>query len=148
MLRFAIALVAAMMTHHEVTGQNIQRSTISAAGSSIVGQPTVQMCVGQSSPTGARQGFIQPLPADTTLLAAAKSIEAFPNPASHKTKITGLEDGDVVELRNATGVVVKTVTVENKDQFTIDVLELPAGVYYIIPQSTKTYKTLKLIVNH
>lgn len=56
-------------------------------------------------------------------------VTVFPNPAKESIAINGLGHGETVNIFNATGQLVKTVTIDAGNE--IDVSNLPSGLYLI-----------------
>jgi hypothetical protein len=56
-------------------------------------------------------------------------VKLFPNPANDKIRIEGLEGENSIQIYNAYGMLVKTVSINGDDE--IDISELTAG-YYIL----------------
>ena len=56
-------------------------------------------------------------------------VKLFPNPATDKIRIEGLEDKHEVQIYNAYGMIVKSLSINGVDE--IDISELTAG-YYIL----------------
>jgi hypothetical protein len=82
MLRFTLSFSALLLVGINLSGQSIQRSTLSAFGSSTAQNGVVmQTCVGQPSPTNHRQGFIQPPLAKTKVKNAMSNVRVYPVPS-------------------------------------------------------------------
>ena len=80
-----------------------------------------------------------------------KGIYCFPNPSSDKVmvQLKGMENfSGILALENTMGEIVwqKTIGGGNKAYESIDVSELPAGIYTILVKSTEQAWTSKLII--
>ena len=56
-------------------------------------------------------------------------IRLFPNPATEKIHIEGLQGENMVQVYNAFGMLVKTLNINGDDEISIE--ELPAGLYIL-----------------
>lgn len=57
-------------------------------------------------------------------------VQIFPNPAQDHITISGVEIGDIVELRNILGESVITAISEN-EKMRMNLINVPAGIYFI-----------------
>jgi len=74
------------------------------------------------------------------------SFSLFPNPSNEKVYVR-LDDysvNDRIEIFSASGLLMKTVPVTGKG-FSIDISDLPRGIYFVKNISVKRYPVLKLI---
>lgn len=79
-------------------------------------------------------------------IKAANLIEAYPNPASGTVKLSGLAVEDVVNIYNATGVLVRSLKAVQAIQV-LDLADLPVGNYNIrVVHAGKTIATEKLVI--
>lgn len=79
-------------------------------------------------------------------IKAAKLVEVYPNPASGTVKCSGLAAGDIVNVYNATGVLVRSVKALQAIQL-LDLADLPGGNYNIrVVQAGKTIAVEKLVI--
>jgi hypothetical protein len=69
------------------------------------------------------------------------AVNLYPNPANEKLFIEGLEDGSEISIYDATGMKVKTATLEGDAE--INVSELPSGLYLVRIGDRHTLKFIK-----
>lgn len=115
-----------------VSGQSIQRSTLSSLGSTSVKEGVVmQTCVGQPSPTGNRQGFIQPPLAKTNFKNAMQSIRVYPLPAIDQVKLDfSFRENDLILVYDLNASIVTQVEVHsNESSIGISLGQHGAGRY-------------------
>ncbi len=76
----------------------------------------------------------------------ANAFEMFPNPASSLVNITFNETNapDLINIYNSSGSLVKTITPDDF-QFTLNVAEMPSGIYYLSTSSGSLNR--KLVIN-
>jgi hypothetical protein len=66
------------------------------------------------------------------LVAKQKTLNLFPNPASHSITVSGYAGNASIRIANATGQIVKSLTPQpNSQQAVIDVSDLPNGIYTV-----------------
>lgn len=76
------------------------------------------------------------------------SFSIYPNPANEQVfvSLTDYSANDKIEIFAASGLLMKTVPVSDTG-FSIDIRDLPKGVYIVKYKSDKRYRVLKLIRN-
>lgn len=80
-----------------------------------------------------------------TGISAAKSISfsAFPNPANHSVRLTGISNATSIELISLNGQLVKSFNVESPE---LNISDVNAGVYFIKVIANQSVGIQKLIV--
>ncbi|MBL7704662.1 MAG: T9SS type A sorting domain-containing protein [Taibaiella sp.] len=79
-------------------------------------------------------------------IKAAAPVTVYPNPALDVVKVTGLADGDRVNLYNATGALAQSVIATDKIVL-LKIGNLSGGVYQVqVLQSGKVIATEKLVI--
>jgi oligosaccharide reducing-end xylanase len=80
-----------------------------------------------------------------------REINVYPNPASNFLNINlnkGYLDGIEISLFNMLTQKVKYLKAENRNDFTINVNDLPQGIYILKIESGKYSKTQKVLIKH
>ncbi|KMQ59307.1 hypothetical protein ACM46_19450 [Chryseobacterium angstadtii] len=80
-------------------------------------------------------GDVHSSPLATSDVTKSK-IQIFPNPVSDVIRISGIENGQSVQIYNVDGRLVKSDAFDSK----VDVSQLPAGVY-VLKISTKNFES-------
>lgn len=120
MLRLILSFSAMALTGITLSGQSIQRSTLSAFGSSAAQNGVVmQTCVGQPSPTTHRQGFIQPPMSKTKVKNAMANLRVYPVPSQGSITLEyNFKSGDEIRVYDMNSSLVFAQTISS-DQFDV-----------------------------
>ena len=82
---------------------------------------------------------------------AVKGFTLYPNPVYNKTATLVLyvapQEGDMLQIMNAFGAVVKTETIKNPTQ-TLDLSQLTEGVYFLDFKNKNSHFVQKMVVAH
>ena len=70
-----------------------------------------------------------------------RNISLYPNPASDKIRIEGLEEGDEISIYNAFGTCVKKLTLVGDNEIAVD--DCAAGLYLVRINGRQTVKFVK-----
>ncbi|MBI3521210.1 MAG: PKD domain-containing protein [Bacteroidetes bacterium] len=83
-----------------------------------------------------------------TNLSASNSISIFPNPSNGVFTITSSSAYDKMDITiiNAIGQIVKTESMKNMNQTTIDLSKMSKGIYYVKAETSEGNKLFKLIL--
>jgi hypothetical protein len=68
-------------------------------------------------------------------------VDLYPNPANDKIRIEGLEGENKVQIYNAFGLLVKSLSING--DYEISVSSLPAGIYLIRINASHTLRFVK-----
>lgn len=104
----------------------------------------------QSSPLALRQGFIQPLYANSPRLKDKNSLKVlvYPNPVNDYVRMTFsdvITDDIVITIHNSWGKVVGNSSYEAAQELLINLNELPIGLYILKINSGNKISSVKLI---
>ena len=148
-----------------ISGQSIQRQTISSYSSTISGIEGVSISqtagqsfstqIGQNSESNVFQGFQQPITLNekSNLLEFENTFDlnVYPNPASSRVVITSNKEltNCKLELKDSFGRVLLIQKVEDlTNGFELDCSSLSNGIYFLttIDSKKENYQTKKLII--
>jgi len=79
--------------------------------------------------------------------SSAASIHLYPNPTNGWVELSGVKDFDKIEFYNASGKLLRTITIENQDKYKLDLSDLPGGVYQLKFTGDSAVAVKKLIRN-
>ena len=70
-----------------------------------------------------------------------ETVNLYPNPASDKLYLEGIKEEYKISIYNATGMMVKTITLQGDSE--INISDLPAGLYLVRMGNRHTLKFIK-----
>jgi len=79
--------------------------------------------------------------------ASAASISLYPNPTNGWVELSGIKDFTKIEIYNANGKLIRTIEIENQDEYKLDLSDLPGGVYQFKFMGDAAVAVKKLIRN-
>ncbi len=77
--------------------------------------------------------------------ASTANISLYPNPTNGLVELSGINDFTKIEIYNANGKLMRTIAIENQDEYKMDLSDLPGGVYQLKFTGNATVAVKKLI---
>jgi photosystem II stability/assembly factor-like uncharacterized protein len=78
-----------------------------------------------------------------------ESFLIYPNPSNGIFNIyleSDYQDNTIIEVYNSSGSIIKSISISNTDNYTLDLLNHPKGVYFIRIINNKIYHSQKVIL--
>ncbi|HCX99621.1 MAG TPA: hypothetical protein DG754_05720 [Bacteroidales bacterium] len=86
------------------------------------------------------------MPVGETLVNSDPEIQVYPNPANNKLHIENIKPNSVIKLISITGSVVME-TVSSAQSATLNVQNIPTGLYLIVVNNGVKHKPIKVLIN-
>jgi len=79
-------------------------------------------------------------------ISGSKNVLIYPNPTNGSLYIQGVEINDRIEIFDLMHSLIKTVSCKSKELVSIDIQDVPSGVYFVVINSeNQIYKPIKVI---
>jgi hypothetical protein len=82
-----------------------------------------------------------------TLMNYDSQIQVFPNPAYDKLHINHLEPNSVIKLISITGTVLMETVSSSNQSATLNIQNIPAGLYCIVVNNSGKHESIKVLIN-